>query len=219
VLVEHPGNVRTELRDLDELEASVRAKGILQPLLVTRTADDRYVVIGGHRRLAVAVRLDLPRVPVMLRTGLDGALAIEAMLVENLQRDGLDPLDEAIAYQQLIRGGRTQADIAKAVGKNQGYISQRLALLNLTPDEQAALRRKEITIQAGYRAGRDRSANRRPNDTRRPKPKRVPHFTRQHPLSTAAAARCGHETTLKLGVACGPCWEATIRADQAGAAS
>lgn len=149
----------------------------------------------------------------MVRQHLEGVAAVEAMLVENLQRADLDPLDEAAGYQELLDAGQTQAQIAKRVGKTQGHVSQRLALLNLTPDEQDALRRKEITIQAGYKAGRDRSSTRRPHDTKRPKPKRVPHFTRTHPLSTAATAMCGHEVTLKLGVACGPCWEATIRAD------
>jgi len=214
LLVEHPGNVRTNLGDLTELQQSILTQGILQPLLVTRGDRGQYIVIGGHRRLAAAVAVDLPRVPVMLRGQLTGTKAIEAMLVENLQRADLHPLDEAAAYQRLIDEGRSRAQIAAAVGKDPGHLSQRLALLNLTPAEQTALRRKEITVQDGYRTGRARSRNAMPAGQHRPKPKRVPHFTKTHPLSTAAAARCEHETTLKLGVACGPCWESTVRDDE-----
>ena len=214
VLTEHPANVRSDLGDLTDMEASVRAQGILQPLLVTRGDRGTYVVIAGHRRLAAALRAGLPRVPVVLRDNLTGTAAVEAMLVENLQRADLDPLDEARAYQELINTGRTRAQIAKAVGKTDGHLSQRLALLNLYPGEMAALRRKEITLTEAYDAGRARSPHRQPVGQRRPKPRRVPHFTITHPQAEGAASACEHETTLKLGVACGPCWERAIRDDE-----
>jgi ParB family transcriptional regulator, chromosome partitioning protein len=214
VLAEHPDNVRSDLGDLTELVASVQAQGILQPLLVTRGNAGQYVVIGGHRRLAAAAQAGLTRVPVMLRSNLTGTDAVEAMLVENLQRAALDPIDEAMAYRQLLEAGRTQTDIAAAVGKAQGHISQRLALLHLTPAEQQAIRRKEVTVAAGYLAGRERSDRRMTGPQHRPKPKRVPHFTKAHPLAQAVAAACGHETTLKLGTGCGPCWEQAIRDDE-----
>lgn len=210
----HPGNVRTDLGNLDEMVASIRAQGVLQPLLVRRILAGRYRVIGGHRRLAAARLAGLTRVPVMVTSRVaDEIRDVEAMLVENLQRADLHPLDEAKAYRTLIAAGSTAASVAQAVGKNAGHISQRLALLNLTPGEQDALRRKEISIDAGYKAGRDRSEGRRAHDTKRPKPKVVPHFTARHPLAAAAKRACDHETTLKLGVACGPCWERAIRDD------
>lgn len=152
--------------------------------------------------------------PVVIRDTRDDAASIETMLVENLQRAGLDPIDEAHAYQALLDAGRTTTEIAKAVGKNVGHISQRLALLHLTPAEQQAIRNKEISVHQGYLTGRDRSDRRRPHDTKRPKPKVVPHFTRRHPLADYVATNCGHDTLLKLGPGCGPCWEDAIRADE-----
>jgi ParB family chromosome partitioning protein len=214
VLTAHPGNVRGDLGDLEDMTASVRAQGILQPLLVTRGDRGVYVVIAGHRRLAAALQAGLPRVPVVLRERLVGTDAVEAMLVENLQRADLDPVDEAKAYRRLLDAGRTRAQVAKAVGKTEAHISVRLALLNLHPGELEALRRKEITLQEAYEAGRARSPHALAPGQRRPKPRRVPHFVITHPQAEAAASSCEHETTLKLGVACGPCWETAIRDDE-----
>ncbi len=211
----HLANVRSTLGppgDFDDLVQSIRHQGVLQPITVMQQRG-RWLVLAGHRRLAAAKAAGLTHVPVAVAANRDDPDAIEAMLVENLQRAGLDPLDEAHAYGELLAAGRTQADIAAAVGKNQGHISQRLALLNLTPAEQNAVRQKEITVDAAYKAGRDRSPRRRPHDVHRPKPRRVPHFTKAHPLAAAVAVRCGHEVTLKLGPGCGPCWEAVIRDD------
>lgn len=215
-LLTHPANVRTDLGDaqqLDELAQSIRQHGILQPLRVMRL-DREYVVLAGHRRLAAAQRAGLHAVPVTIGQPLDTDQAIEAMLVENLQRTDLHPLDEAAAYARLIRAGRTQTDIARSIGKDPGHVSTRLALNNLTDAEKDALRNKEISVQDGYLAGRDRSAGRRAHDTKRPKPKVVPHFTKAHPLAGAADALCTHDTLLKLGPACGPCWEYAIRTDE-----
>jgi ParB family transcriptional regulator, chromosome partitioning protein len=214
LLLEHPENVRTDLGDLTEMTDSVRAQGILQPLLVSPDGDGRYVVIAGHRRLAAAQAAGLDVVPVTVRRK-NGSDAVAAMLVENLQRADLHPLDEANGYRRLIdEGGLTQAEVAKAVGVAQGRVSHRLALLNLTPAEQDALRRGDITTQAGYLSGRERGGRRMQGEQRRPKPRRVPHFTVQHALAEDAGGRCEHETTLKLGIACGPCWEQTIRDDE-----
>lgn len=212
-LVAHPANIRDDLGDLRELAKTIADHGVLQSLLVTRGEQGQYVILDGHRRLGAAIMAGLQRVPVTVRGPASEEQATVVMLVTGLQKLALDPLEEAMAYQRLMRLGRTQQEVSDLVGKNQGHISQRLALLNLTPAERAALQRKELTLGDAYRAGRDRSARRRPEDTKRPKPKRVPHFTREHPLAAAAAAFCGHEVTLKLGVACGPCWERVIRDD------
>lgn len=217
-LLEHPGNIRRDLGDLTDLAASIRAQGILQPLLVSPlTHSDgtvgRWVVIGGHRRLAAARQAGLTRVPVAVRRLEDGQ-TVEAMLVENLQRADLHPLDEARAYQLLLDQGYDQGSISRQVGVPQGRVSQRLALLNLTPAEQDALRRGELSVHEAYLAGRQRGGRRLPDGQKRPKPRRVPHFTVTHRLAEDAGARCEHETTLKLGIACGPCWEQAIRDDE-----
>jgi ParB family chromosome partitioning protein len=218
VLGDNPINVRSDLGDpqeMAELEQSILEHGVLQPLLVMRR-DGQYVLLAGHRRLAAARAAGLNRVPITFAATMSETRSIETMLVENLQRADLHPIDEAIAYQQLLDRGRTRSEICSAVGKNAGHVSARLSLLNLTPREQASVRRGELTLTDAYRAGRDRSARRRAWDTKRPKPRRVPHFTAQHPQAHAAAAAClqaGHEVTLKLGPACGPCWEQAIRDD------
>lgn len=212
MLAAHPANIRDDLGDLSELAQTISEHGVLQALLVTRTADG-YVVLDGHRRLGAAIMAGVTRVPVTLRGQTSDAEATIVMLVTGMQKLALDPIDEAMAYQRLERAGYKQGEIAALIGKNQGHVSQRLALLNLTPAEQTAVRRREITVQDAYRAGRDRSPRRMDGPQARPKPKRVPHFTREHPLATTVATRCGHETTLKLGPACGPCWEAAIRDD------
>jgi ParB family chromosome partitioning protein len=215
VLAEHPANIRSDLGDISELAGSIKAQGILQPLLITHGGDGRYLVVAGHRRLAAALQLKLERVPVRVRAGISTLGAVELMLVENLHRADLHPLDEARAYKQLEDAGYTHLRIGNAVGKYSGHIGKRLALLLLTAEEQEALRRGEISVDAAYLIGRERNPRRR-RTTPRPQPHSVPHFRRDHPLADEVAARClaaEHEVVLKLGPACGPCWERAIRDD------
>ena len=218
VLRRHPANVRSDVGDLTELEATVREHGVLLPLLVRAVGDAGYVVVDGHRRLAAAIAAGLPRVPVRLvlahGDGRDLDVDdVETMLVPGLTKATLEPMDEAHAYARLLAAGMTQQEIATRVGKNPGHISQRLALLNLSQAEQDAVRDKTLPVRDAYLAGREHSPRRRTGEQHRPKPKVVPHFTVEHPLAFLARQRCDHPTTLKLGVACGPCWEHEIRAD------
>ena len=217
VLRQHPANVRTDLGDLEELESTVRQHGVLQPLLVRDVGDSGYLVVDGHRRLAAALRVGLADVPVrVVAAHSDRDLDVddvETMLVTGLTKLTLSPLDEAHGYQRLLDSGLTQREIGERVGKNQAHVSQRLALLHLTEDEQQAVRNREITVGEAYLAARERGPRRMTGEQSRPKPKRVPHFVADHPLGAAAKHLCGHETTLKLGVACGRCWERVIRAD------
>jgi ParB family transcriptional regulator, chromosome partitioning protein len=118
---------------LDELASSIRDKGLLQPLLVKRTTDG-YEIIAGERRFRAAKRAGLNRIPVIVRD-VEGCESLELALVENLQREDLNPLEEALAYQRLVEEfGVTQEDIAKRVGKNRSTVTNSLRLLQL-PDE------------------------------------------------------------------------------------
>jgi ParB family chromosome partitioning protein len=123
-------------RKLDDLAASIRANGVIQPIVVRRTGS-AYRIIAGERRWRAAQRAGLLRVPVVIREVPDGSerQLLELALVENLQREDLNPIEEAIAYQRLIdEFGLTQDEIAAAVGKDRTSITNYVRLLRL-PDE------------------------------------------------------------------------------------
>jgi ParB family chromosome partitioning protein len=118
-----------ELR-LDELARSLRASGVIQPL-VARRRGDRYQIIAGERRWRAAQRAGLLKVPVVLREVPDEKL-LEVALIENLQREDLNPIDEALAYKRLVEEFHlTQEQIADAVGKDRASIANHLRLLKL----------------------------------------------------------------------------------------
>ena len=119
-----------EDRAIDELAESIRKQGLLQPLLVRR-ADDGYQLIAGERRLRAAQRAGLSEVPVTLRVA-DDRESLELALVENLQREDLNPVEEAHAYRRLsTEFGLTQEDIAAKIGKSRSAVANTLRLLSL----------------------------------------------------------------------------------------
>lgn len=122
------GSIRPQ--QLDELAASIRESGIIQPILVRRVAG-RYQIIAGERRWRAAQKLGLPSVPVSLREVPDERL-LELALVENIQREELSPLEEALAFQRLQEELRlTQEEIARRVGRDRSTIANTLRLLKL----------------------------------------------------------------------------------------
>ncbi len=131
----------------DELVASIKTHGIIQPLVVTRVGD-HYQLIAGERRLRAARTLKLPTVPVVVRNA-DALAKLELALVENLQRQDLNPLEEAAAYQQLVDTHRyTQEAIARRVGKSRPHVANTLRLLALPSAVKAAI--LEGSISAGH---------------------------------------------------------------------
>ena len=121
---------------LGELAASIRANGIIQPILARRTGDT-YRIIAGERRWRAAQQAGLLKVPVVVRDVPEGSERhlLELALVENLQREDLNPVDEALAYQRLADDfGLTQDQIAAAVGKDRSSVANYLRLLRL-PEE------------------------------------------------------------------------------------
>ena len=119
--------------ELDALAQSVREKGILQPLLVRQIDDEdaAFELIAGERRWRAAQRAGLHQVPVLVRQLAD-VEALEIALIENLQREDLTSLEEAEAYRRLTgEFGRTQGDLAKALGKSRSHVSNTLRLLGL----------------------------------------------------------------------------------------
>lgn len=123
---------------LEELAASIREHGVLQPVLVTETLDG-YQLIAGERRVRASRLAGLERVPAVIRQLADQD-QLEVALVENVQRSDLDPIDEASAYRQLIdEFGLTQERVAERVGKARATVANTLRLLELHSDIQAAI--------------------------------------------------------------------------------
>ncbi len=133
--------------ELDELTQSIAAKGILQPLLVRRIADDpaAFEIVAGERRWRAAQRAGLHEVPVLVRELADGE-ALEVALVENLQRQDLSPLEEAEGFRRLMEDfGHTQEALAKVVGKSRSHVANCLRLLSLPEPVKALIETGELT--------------------------------------------------------------------------
>jgi len=126
---------------LEELAQSIRANGIIQPILVRRTGA-AYRIIAGERRWRAAQRAGLLKVPVIIREMPEGSerQLLELALVENLQRENLNPVDEALAYQRLAEEfGLTQDQIAAAVGKDRTSVANYMRLLRLPQEVRGDL--------------------------------------------------------------------------------
>lgn len=129
---------------LDELEASVRENGLLQPLVVRPSGQD-FELVAGERRWRVLKRLGWEKAPTIVRPLSDEQMLVVA-LVENLQREDLGPLEEAIGYQQLIDGfGLTQKEVAKRVGRDRSTVANSLRLLSLPAAVQDLVSAGELT--------------------------------------------------------------------------
>jgi ParB family transcriptional regulator, chromosome partitioning protein len=119
---------------IEELARSVREHGIVQPLVVTRTGDKRYRLIAGERRFRAAQKAGLATVPVVIKENIPDSDVLEIALIENIQREDLNPIEEADAYHQLHEDfGLTQEEISKRVGKERSTVANFLRLLRL-PD-------------------------------------------------------------------------------------
>lgn len=119
-----------EEKGLNELAQSISEKGLLQPLLVAQ-AEEGYILISGERRLRAAVLAGLTQVPVIVKEAL-GHQLLELALVENLQREDLNPLEEAMAYHRLITElGYTQEELSRRLGRERSTLANRLRLLQL----------------------------------------------------------------------------------------
>jgi ParB family chromosome partitioning protein len=118
---------------LTELAASISELGVLQPILVRVVDDNRYQIVAGERRWQAARRAGLATVPALVRD-VDEATSVAQALVENLQREDLNPVEEATAYQQLIEEFQlTHDEVAKRVGRSRAAVTNTLRLLQLPP--------------------------------------------------------------------------------------
>ena len=132
---------------LDELAASVREKGIIQPLILRKSPrdPDRYEIVAGERRWRAAQRAQLHEVPAIVRD-LDDAEVLEIAIVENIQRADLNAMEEAGGYQQLMeRFGHTQEALAQALGKSRSHVANLLRLLSLPKAVQELVRSGDLS--------------------------------------------------------------------------
>ena len=125
---------------MNELVASIRQHGILQPLVVEPGIEGLYKLQIGSRRMAAARTIGLEKVPaIILDNQLEEEKSVAIMLVENLHREDLDPIDEAEAFATLKNMGTKVSAIARLVGKERSYVSHSLRLLRLHPQVRSAV--------------------------------------------------------------------------------
>ena len=134
-----------EEEELEELSSSIREFGVIQPLLVTKGENGKYLLIAGERRLRASKMAGLKKVPVVIREADEKEVALIS-IIENVQRENLSYMEEALAYRRLTEEyGLTQAEIARKVGKKQSTISNKIRLLMLPEEDQLMLAEYGLT--------------------------------------------------------------------------
>ncbi|MGW7605276.1 ParB/RepB/Spo0J family partition protein [Streptomyces antimycoticus] len=170
LLAHNPFNPREELTEIEETAESLKEKGQLQPVAVVRRAaflathpgheeelgEAEYVVIDGNRRLAAAAKASLAELRIDVNDALATSAAdiIEAALIANVHRVDVPPLDQAKAIQELVGVHGSQGKVAKRLGKTPAWVSQRLALLELTPELQKEVETGDLKVEPARRIGR-----------------------------------------------------------------
>ncbi|GMA57322.1 ParB family chromosome partitioning protein [Alicyclobacillus sacchari] len=145
-IVSNPYQPRTIFNQeaIEELAKTIHTHGVIQPIVV-RKKGNVYELIAGERRLRAVRHLGWSSIPAIVRD-MNDAQTASAALIENLQREGLTPIEEAVAYQQLLElHGLTQESLAQRLGKGQSTIANKLRLLHLPETVQQALLTKQIT--------------------------------------------------------------------------
>jgi len=133
---------------IDELAESIRKHGLLQPILAEPASGGDYIIVAGERRFRAAGRAGLTEVPVIVRS-VSSEKRLQLSLIENIQREDLNPMEEARAYHSLMEiTGYTQEQVAEAVGKNRSTVANALRLLRLSEAMQTAVR--DGSISAGH---------------------------------------------------------------------
>jgi len=149
-LVPNPGQPRKNFNEteLQELAASIKTYGIIQPIIAADAGDGTYIIIAGERRTRAAVLAGLDAIPVIIRDYTDQK-RMEVSLVENIQRTDLNPIEEASAYKNLMDfSGLSQDELALRVGKNRSTVANALRLLNLPVEIQKSI--EEGKVSSGH---------------------------------------------------------------------
>jgi ParB family chromosome partitioning protein len=145
-----PNNLQPRTRfdeaQLEELAQSIKANGIVQPILVRRIGGEKYQIVAGERRWRAAQRAGLQKVPAVIREVPDDRM-LELALIENIQRQELNAIEEAHAYKRLIETlGLTQETVAQRVGRDRTFVTNYLRLLRLPEDIQQLVEENKISM-------------------------------------------------------------------------
>lgn len=208
--------------DIDQLADSIRENGLMQPIVVREAQihdETALVIVAGHRRAAALRRLRWTTAEVIIRPPMRPTDVIAAMLIENGQRADLDPIEEARGMRQLaVVHDLSDAEVARRIGRSQAFVSRRLALLQLSAEDQERIRNRELSVTAGSDLGRLQSGRVRNGSKGN---RSIDYFGPTNELADRARARCerAHRTSsrgrkIAGGEACGACWESVIRADE-----
>lgn len=216
-----PDNPRARLEDLDELAASLRSVGQLQPLVVQRAGPVRFRVRMGHRRLAAARLAGMDEVLCFIAAPADRARFLAEAITENGQRRDLNPIEIAHALTALVECYGTQEQVARVAGRSKAWVSRHLGLLELEEQTQELVRRgalsPNVALDAAANLRRDEGSRLGRPVGRKTRGHAPHHFGVAHPLAIPAAEACdaaGHTKVGRVGmIACGECWEQAIRAD------
>ncbi|MDR2964998.1 MAG: ParB/RepB/Spo0J family partition protein [Treponema sp.] len=149
-LVPNPGQPRKRFdeTELNELAASIKTYGIIQPVIAANAGDGSYIIIAGERRTRAAKLAGLDTVPVIVRDYTDQK-KLEVSLIENIQRTDLNPIDEAAAYKNLMDfSGFSQDELASRVGKNRSTVANALRLLKLSVEMQRSI--EDGSVSSGH---------------------------------------------------------------------
>lgn len=133
-----PDNIRGAVGNVDELAASIASRGLIHPPALTRE-NGRFRIVAGHRRVKALRKLGALKVPATIRATTEDREAIVDMIIENIQREGITPMQEAKAFRKLDELGLKQREIAKQVGCSQPHVSKRLSLTELPEAVQDAV--------------------------------------------------------------------------------
>ncbi len=135
-----------EEETLEELAVSIRSLGVIQPITLKETGTDKYMIISGERRYRASLMAGLERIPAYIKTAADENI-VEMALIENIQREDLNSIEIALAYQKLIDSyGLTQEKLSERVGKKRATIANYLRLLKLPAEIQVGLKDKKIDM-------------------------------------------------------------------------
>ena len=149
----NPENPRTHFSEtaLNQLAESIRNQGVITPLLVRRNpGGDGYILVAGERRLRASGLAGMEEVPVWIRDDISSLVQLELALIENIQREDLDPIETAEAYRRLVEEfGMTQAAVARRVGKDRATVANAIRLLRLPEAALRELRNGGITAGHG----------------------------------------------------------------------
>ncbi len=135
---------------LDELTASIREHGVLQPILVRPIGQNRYQLVAGERRWRASKQAGLETIPALIEE-IDDDTALEISIIENLQREDISPLDEAAMYDRMVREhGYSIRKLADKLGKDKGYLENRLRLADAPPEIRELVSLRKDTLSHAY---------------------------------------------------------------------